>query len=316
VIHQMGGLLSLAQQSFPPHPTWGVDDIPDLMGKVVIVTGGNAGVGKETVKALLLHNAKVYLAARSVTKANAAIAELKDETGKEAIFLQLDLSDLPAVRRSAEEFISKESQLHILINNAGVMAPPAEETTVQKYDLQFGTNVIGHWLFTKLLLPVLIAATDVSPTHEKARVVTVSSSANYLTKGLDFEAFVDGPGRSKYQIWELYNKSKFGNVVVARELARRYGDKIVATSLNPGNIRTELQRHMSSWQNVMLRLMLYPVSYGALTQLYCATAPAAGDANGGFFIPWARAGKPNKAAEDLQVGEKLWEWLEEQMKKY
>ena len=112
------------------------------------------------------------------------------------------------------------------------MISPIEETTVQRYDLQFGTNVIGtrvaflfsaslsltthnhllltgHWLFTKLLLPVLFAATDASPTNEKARVVTVSSSANYLTKGLDFEAFADGPQRKKYNEWDLYYKSKF-----------------------------------------------------------------------------------------------------------
>jgi len=146
--------------------------------------------------------------------------------------------------------------------------------------------------------------------------VTVSSSANYLTKGLDFEAFTDGPRRRSYNIWELYNKSKFGNVVVSRELARRYGDKLVATSVNPGNIRSDLQRHLPSFQSTMLQWMLYPVSYGALTQLYCATAPAAADANGKFFIPWARMGKSNAAAEDLHVGEKLWDWLEEQRNKH
>lgn len=121
--------------------------------------------------------------------------------------------------------------------------------------------------------------------------------------------------------------------MVARELARRYGDKIVSTSLNPGNISSDLQRHMPKWQLLMIvglslvfllflanlgtqRWMLYPVSYGALTQLYCATAPGAADANGGFFIPWARLGKSNKAAENLDVGEKLWRWLEEETKKY
>jgi retinol dehydrogenase 12 len=121
----MGGIISLAQQSFPPSPTWSVNDIPDLSDKIFIVTGvstctqsdpgvillnlvsgGNAGIGKETIKVLLTHNAKVYLAARSATKANAAIAELKDQTGKEAIFLQLDLSDISSVRKSAKEFLS------------------------------------------------------------------------------------------------------------------------------------------------------------------------------------------------------------------
>ncbi|KAI9443884.1 NAD(P)-binding protein [Lactarius indigo] len=308
----MGATLSLFQQSFPPKPTWGVDDIPDLTGKVILVTGGNAGVGKETVKHLLAHNAKVYLAARSAQKANEAIAELKNETGKQAIFLQLDLSDIPAIRKSAQEFLSKESQLHVL----GVMMSPVEQVTVQKYDLQFGTNVIGHWLFTRLLLPALFAATDASPSHEKARVVTVSSSANYLTTGLDFYAMADGPERKQYSEMELYNKSKFGNVVVARELARRHGDKIVSTSLNPGNIRTELQRHMPWWQRTVLYWLMYPVSYGALTQLYCATAPSAADANGKFFVPWARVDEPNKAALEPQLGERLWTWLENETKKY
>ncbi|KAI9437374.1 NAD(P)-binding protein [Lactarius psammicola] len=313
----MGATLSaIWHQAFPPKPTWGVDDIPDLTGKVIIVTGGNAGVGKETIKHLLAHNAKVYLAARSAQKANEAIAELKNVTGKEAIFLQLDLSDIPAIRRSAQEFLSKESQLHILINNAGVMMCPKEQVTAQNYDLQFGTNVIGHWLFTQLLLPALFAATDVSPSHEKARVVTVSSSVIYITKGLDFDAFADGPERVKYSELELYNKSKFGNVVMARELARRYGDKLVSTSLNPGNIRTELLRHKSAWQKAIIYSYMYPVSYGVLTQLYCATAPSAADANGKFFIPWARVGEPNKAALDPQVGERLWSWLEDETKKY
>ncbi|KAH9028045.1 NAD(P)-binding protein [Lactarius deliciosus] len=312
----MGGHLSVLQQSFPPKPKWGVNDIPDLTGKVILVTGGNTGIGKETVKQLLAHNAKVYLAARSAQKANEAIAELKNETGKQAIFLQLDLSDIPAVRKSAQEFLSKESQLHVLINNAGVMMSPKEQVTAQKYDMQFGTNVIGHWLLTELLLPALFAATDAAPFHEKARVVTVSSTVNYLTTGLDFDALADGPKRTQYGELELYNKSKFGNVVVARELARRYGDKIVSTSLNPGSIRTDLLRHQPGWRNALVHWLMYPVSYGALTQLYCATAPSAADANGKFFIPWTRLGEPNKAALDPQVGERLWSWLENETKKH
>ena len=126
----------------------------------------------------------------------------------------------------------------------------------------------GPWLFTQLLLPALLAATNASLSHEKARVVTVSSSANYLTTGIDYYAIADGPERTKYSELELYNKSKFvrsnceknrlicrpvsqGNVVVARELARRHGDKIVSTSLHPGNIRTDLQRHFSGWQDAL-----------------------------------------------------------------
>jgi len=170
----MGNLFSIIAESFPPHPIFTVDDIPDLSGQIIIVTGGNTGIGKETVKELLNHDAKVYLAARNQEKAFAAIKELSEVTGKEAIFLKLDLSDLKGIKAAAEEFLSKETQLHVLFNNAGVMVPPVEQLTADGYDLQFGTNVLGHFYFTKLLLPTLIATAKTS-SDGKARVVNTSS---------------------------------------------------------------------------------------------------------------------------------------------
>ncbi|KAH8814642.1 hypothetical protein DL96DRAFT_419356 [Flagelloscypha sp. PMI_526] len=115
----MGNTLSLISEAFPPSSKFKVEEIPDLSGKIALVTGGNTGIGYCTAKALLEHNAKVYLAARSEVKAMAAIEKLKSETGgKEAIFLQLDLGDLVGIKRSAQEFTRNESQLHILVNNA------------------------------------------------------------------------------------------------------------------------------------------------------------------------------------------------------
>ncbi|KAI0058521.1 NAD(P)-binding protein [Artomyces pyxidatus] len=312
----MGNLLSAAAQSFPPKPKWGVDDIPDLTGKVTIVTGGNVGIGKETVKALLAHNAKVYMASRSEDKAKAAIEELKAATGKEAIFLKLDLADLPSVKRSAEEFLSKEKELHILFLNAGVMACPVDWTTEQKFDMQFGTNVIGHFLFTQLLLPAVFAATESSPTHEKARIVTTSSSAIYFTNKINFNAITDTPARRKMSPWDLYHPSKFGNVVVARELARRYGDKIVSTSLNPGNLKSNLQQHLPWLQFKITQWISYDVPLGALTQLWAGTSPEGADFNGKFLIPWARIGEPNPATKDPKLAEKLWAYLEDAVKDY
>ncbi|KZV61496.1 NAD(P)-binding protein [Peniophora sp. CONT] len=309
----MGVTLSLLSQSYPPKPKWTVDDIPDLSGKVIIVTGGNAGVGKETVKALLQHNAKVYLAARNPERVNSAIEELKTATGKEAIFLQLDLSDLIAVRKSAEEFLAKEQMLHVLINNAGVMACPMDQLTAQGYDMQLGTNVVGHYFFTTLLLPALEAA---ATNGEKARVVNVSSTAAYFASGLLFDSARDGPERRKHITWDMYNTSKLGNVLFARELARRYGDKIVSTSLNPGNLKTDLQRHLPGWQQTLINLILYPSPMGAITQLWAGTAPEAVDFNGKFLIPWARVGPTPAKAQDPALGEKLWTWLEEQCKDF
>ncbi|KAI0792827.1 NAD(P)-binding protein [Abortiporus biennis] len=304
---------AMVTQGFPPKSKFSVDQIPDLTGRVIIVTGGNTGVGKETIKALLNKNAKVYMGARNQAKAEAAIADLKNETGKEAIWLELDLGNLAKVKKAAETFLSKEKELHILFNNAGVMIPPIEYITDDGYDLQFGTNVIGHWYFTELLMPALFAGKETSPDGY-ARVITTSSSGAYFDT-LHFETFKDGPERKKLGTQSLYFQSKFGNVVVAREVAKRYADRgILSMSCNPGNLKTELARHASSFQRSLISLIVYPASYGALTQLWGGTMPETIQYNGWFLIPWARAGRCREEAYDPVLGEKLWNWLEEQIK--
>lgn len=310
----MGNALSNALQAFPPKSKFSTDQIPDLSGQVIIVTGGNVGIGKETIKALLQHNAKVYMASRSKDKADTAIQELKAQTdGKEAIFLELDLGNLASVRKAAEEYMSKETELHVLVNNAGVMWPPVDHLTSDGYDLQFGTNVLGHFFFTKLLIPALVAGAGASQ-DQHSRIVNVSSSASYL-ETLHWNTFKDSAERKKMSPNALYCQSKFGNVVVAREFAKRYADKgIVSTSLNPGNIETDLLRYVSPLKRRLLNLLLYPASQGALTQLWAGTMPETLDYNGKFLIPWARVGRCRKEAYDDQIGERLWNWLEEQVK--
>ncbi|TEB33119.1 NAD(P)-binding protein [Coprinellus micaceus] len=299
---------------YPPKSTFSVDDIPDLTGKVTIVTGANAGVGKETAKALLNHNAKVYFAARSQEKAEQAIQELKTETGKEGIFLKLDLGDLRSVKASAEEFLRKEDALHILFNNAGVMAPPVENVTAQGYDLQFGTNVLGHFYFTRLLIPALLNATK-SSRDGKARIVNTSSSGSYIA-AINFDTLKDSALRRKKGAQELYSQSKLGNVLVSNELARRYGSQgIVSTSLNPGNLDSELTRHWNKVQTKVVRaLILHPVPFGALTQLYAGTTEEGANLNGQWLKPWARVGQhPNPLARDERLAKELWEWCEAQV---
>jgi len=302
---------ALINQSIPPKSQFSVDDIPDLSGKVIIVTGANTGVGYETAKALLLHNAKVYMANRSIEKSEAAIKKLNDETGKDAIFLKLDLASLKSVKAAAEEFISKEKELHVLFNNGGVMAPPIELLTEDGYDLQFGTNVLGHYYFTMLLMPALLAGT-ITSGDGKARVVNTSSST-HMFSNMNFDTFMDGPARKRMGPQTLYSQSKHGVVVWATELARRYGDQgIVSTSLNPGNLKTNLQRHLGCIQKPLVDLLLYPVPYGALTQLYAGTSPEGKDFNGMYLIPWARIGEARADTQDSKVGQELWTWLEEQ----
>ncbi|KAI0319298.1 hypothetical protein OF83DRAFT_1282014 [Amylostereum chailletii] len=297
----MGNYFSFFSQAYSPKPQWGVDNIPDLSGKVTIVTGRKFGLWKRD---------------REERRAGTGCyqpVEGGDRPG--GFFLLLDLADLKSVRRSAEELLFKEKKLHILFNNAGVMSCPVDLVTEQGYDMQFGCNVIGHFLFTQLLLPVLQSSGTPS---DKARVVTTSSAASYLTNNLNFDAFVDGDVRRRHSTTALYAMSKFGNVVVSRELAQRHGDTVVSTSDNPGNIITPLYRHVSRIQFAVVTFIfnLKPEPFGALTQLYAGTAPETSDANGKFFIPWAREGRPNPATQDVALGEKLWTWLDNECNKY
>ncbi|OAX33476.1 NAD(P)-binding protein [Rhizopogon vinicolor AM-OR11-026] len=303
----------IRESLFPPATQFHASDIPDMSGKVVLVTGANAGIGKETARVLLTKNAKVYIACRDKAKGEAAIRELKDSTGKDAFFLQLNLANLKSVKAAGEEFLSKEPLLHVLFNNAGVMTPPVEMITDDGYDLQFGTNVVGHFYFTKLVMPALLAAAATS-SDGTARVVNTSSNGHWFD-GLDYNTFRDSPARRKKSSSGLYAQSKTGNIVFSAELARRYGGQgIVSTALNPGGIKTELARHQSSLNQMFLNMLLHDVSYGALTQLYAGTTAEGAKLNGKYLIPWARIGDPRADTQDPQQGKELWNWLEEQVK--
>ncbi|KAG8747717.1 hypothetical protein FRC10_011844 [Ceratobasidium sp. 414] len=320
------------KETFPGQPRWSIDQIPDLTGQVMIVTGGNAGIGRETCKVLLNKGAKVYLAARSKSKADEAIEWLKSETGGKApVFLQLDLADLASVRRAVDEFKQKEQKLDVLFNNGGVMTPPIDMKTSTGYDIQFGTNVLGHYLFTVLLLPVLIHTAQTSPRGH-ARVVNVASSGHWFAPkgGVDYSTLVPNDPtsearRRKLGTQRLYAQSKWGNVVFANELARRYESQgVISTSLHPGGIKTELQRHLtlgSIAETLLLNAvhafqnsLLWPAPYGALTQLYAGTTPEGNRFSGQYLIPWARHSKSRADTWDEEAGRKLWAWLEEQVK--
>ncbi|KAL0955504.1 hypothetical protein HGRIS_001742 [Hohenbuehelia grisea] len=310
----MGVLGDLIDHLFVGKPKWTVEQIPDLSEKVIIVTGGNTGIGKETIRALLNRNAKVYMASRTEERARAAIADLKADTGKEALFLHLDLANLASVRKAAAEFLSQERELHVLFNNAGVMWPSVSLVTDDGYDLQFGTNVIGHFLFTQLLMPVLLSTAQASPDRQ-ARIITTSSIGGYLGH-LDYDTFKDSAKRRSCFRHTLYAQSKYGNVVVAREIARRYADKgIVSISLHPGTINSELPRYMPGYSVLgkLAPLLLHDSAHGALTQLFVGTTPDAAEYNGKYFVPWARLGNPHPTTQDPEVAQRLWAWLEKEV---
>ncbi|KAK7025255.1 hypothetical protein R3P38DRAFT_3269965 [Favolaschia claudopus] len=292
--------LDILSQSFPPKTKFTENDVSDLTGKVCIVTGGNSGVGKETIRVLLNHNAKVYMASRNQSKAEEAIKELEEQTGKQALFLKLDLGDLKTVKASAAEFLSKESELHILFNNGGVMMPPVEDRTADGYDLQVravrcmrGGYVLSFSpVWDKCNRTILLHSTPPAQppcraktsSDGKARVVN-TSSAMHLMNNHDFKIILDDKKRKKAGAQALYALSKFAFVAYSAELARRYGDQnLVVTSLHPGVIKTDLHRHMNGALgaviNVMEKTILHDVSYGALTQLYAGTSVEGAQLNG------------------------------------
>ncbi|KAG9225993.1 hypothetical protein CCMSSC00406_0009090 [Pleurotus cornucopiae] len=265
----MGIVQSIFLAIFPGKPKFSVDEIPDLTGQVIIVTGANTGIGKETVKALLAHNAKVYIAARNEEKTRVAIQDLKAATGKEAYYLHLDLADLKAIKQAAAEFLR------------GVMTPPIEQTTADDYDLTFGTNALGHFYFTSLLLPTMSATAK--ETGNPSRVATTCSLGSFFARSIDYETLkgASNPKRLKKGSQYMYAQSKFANLVFAVELARRYsGEGIVSIGVNPGNIQSDLQRHFGTLEHIFIDWMLFPTSMGALTQLYAGTVPEAEKYNG------------------------------------
>lgn len=230
----MGNQIS---QMFPPTAAFTESSLPSgsLKDKVFIVTGASAGVGKELTRLLYSLNGTVYLAARSKERANAAISWIKEthptSQGRLEI-LHLELADLDSIKPAAEDFLAREKRLDVLFNNAGVMIPPQGSQTKQGYELQLGTNCLGHYAFTKLLTPLLL---QTAQTSEKGavRVVWVSSSAAHLgapSGGVDMQNL---DYRSEKFAFHKYAVSKGGNVLHALEMQRLYGKDGVFSVVSP-----------------------------------------------------------------------------------
>ncbi|KAJ6568673.1 NAD(P)-binding protein, partial [Mycena capillaripes] len=289
-------------------------DVPDLSGKIVLVTGGNSGLGYETVKVMLLKNATVYLAARSASKGNAAIAELETGTGKRAQLIELDLADLRSVRKAAEAFLGRESRLDILFNNGGIMIPPTDLLSSQGYDKQFGTNVLGHFFLTELLLPALTA----SHAHSSipARIINTSSSGHMVSpkRNIFFDAVKGGPARDELIKKNLYGASKAGNIFVSNYYAKNHNDVLVSCSLHPGYIKTGLQRDAGSIFKFIAGLAFSPAHVGAYTQLWAATTASAEEINGKYFVPVGVSKTPGGPLADTVLEAELVAYLKNAVK--
>ncbi len=264
-----------------------------------LVTGANTGIGKATAEELARRGGRVYVAARSAAKGEAAVAAIKAATGSDSVwFLALDLADLPSVRACADAFLARREPLHVLVNNAGIGG--AHGVTRQGFELMFGVNHLGHFLLTQLLLDRL---TESAP----ARVVTVASDAHYSARGIDFDV-LRRPARGITGL-PAYGVSKLCNVLFSAELARRTGGTGVhAYALHPGVVASDIWRRVPWPVRPLVTRRMLSVSDGAATSVYCATSAEVAQESGLFYDKCAvreasAVATPSLAAELWQRSE-------------
>jgi NAD(P)-dependent dehydrogenase (short-subunit alcohol dehydrogenase family) len=279
-----------------------ISDIPDQSGRTAIVTGSNSGIGRAAAAALAANGAHVVLAVRTLDKGRAASASMNGSTEVR----ELDLADLASIRRFASEW---DGEIDLLINNAGIMIPPLSRTA-DGFEMQFGTNHLGHFALTNLLLD------DVT-----GRVVTVSSAA-HRQGSIDFDDL--NWERRRYRAWSAYGQSKLANLLFTAELQRRLsaaGSTVLATAAHPGYSSTNLQFHsgnklMDAISVVGNRTIAMDENGGALPTLYAALAEIPGNsyAGPGGFMEVRGAPKLvgcTSAAMDMDAARRLWDASEQ-----
>jgi NAD(P)-dependent dehydrogenase (short-subunit alcohol dehydrogenase family) len=289
---------------------WDVKEIPDQSGRIAVVTGANSGLGLVTARELARARARVVLACRNLDKGHAAVDEIRAAVPDAQVQLEeLDLASLASVRGFAERFRATHDGLDLLINNAGVMAPPRRRTA-DGFELQFGTNHLGHFALTTALL-------DKMEGREDARVVTLSSTAHRMGR-INFDNL---NGDRHYFRWNAYGQSKLANLLFALELDRRLrasGSTVKSLAAHPGYAATNLQSAAAPLVDRLVRKVGNAVvaqsdEMGALPILYAATQPGL---EGGTYVGpdsfreqrgHPTIVQPNGRARDPETARRLWE---------
>lgn len=283
---------------------WTTKDIPDLQGKIIIITGANSGIGYEAARALAAKNAAVIMACRNLEKGQKALEQIRAETSDANLkLMQLDMANMDSVGKFAQEFLSEFNKLDVLINNAGVMATPYGKTA-DGLEMQIGTNHFGHFLLTGLLFDLLKSTLN-------SRVVTVSSYAHFMGK-INFD---DLNSEKSYQKWLAYGQSKLANVLFAYELNRKTSQESgnpLSVVVHPGYAATNLQ-HTSWFFNMLNPIMAQSQEMGALPTLYAASSP---NIEGGEYIGpdgflgqrgFPKKARSSRASYDRETARRLWE---------
>ena len=268
----------------------------EIAGKTCLVTGANTGIGRSTALGLAARGASVVLACRNVPKAEAVAKDLRETTGNKEIFVHpLDLSSVAATRQSAERYLESGRPLDILINNAGLAGQRG--LTTDGFELAFGTNHLGHFLFTLLVLDLLRASPG-------ARVVVVASNNHRYPKAIDYQR-VREPTRTVTGLRE-YGVSKLANVLFASELSRRLAPDAVATySLNPGRIASDIWKRVPWPIRPLFMRTMKTNEEGAQTSLMCACSRDLATHSGRYYNQCVEE-TPSKAARDQALATELW----------
>ncbi|KAL2063694.1 hypothetical protein VTL71DRAFT_5499 [Oculimacula yallundae] len=295
-----------------------VGDIPNLSGKVILVTGGNSGLGAESVLQLAKHNpSQIYLAARTEAKANTAIATIKEKVPNASItYLELDLTSFASIKKAADQVSQGAGRLDILLNNAGIMATPSGMTK-DGYEIQFGTNHMGHALLTRLLLPTLQKTAKEQGPDADVRIVNLSSAAHQWapTGGLLLEQCKTD--MQSTNTWARYGQSKLANILYTKALATRFPE-IKCVTVHPGSVNTGLRRgpaesypYLKLPIGYLTRFVTVGVAHGALTQLFAATSKDA--KTGTYYVPTAKEDPGNEYARDQKLVDRLWEYTQKEL---
>ena len=271
-----------------------------LIGRVALITGANTGIGLVTARELQKRGAHVFIACRSVARAQVALDSIRSglSTAPGCVpieVLALDLGDFDSVRQCAQAFLQRGAPLHLLINNAGLAG--SRGLTNSGFELAFGTNHLGHFLLTQLLLDRIISS---SP----ARIVTVASRAHTRVSGIDWEA-VRKPTKTRAGLPE-YGVSKLANVLFSAELSRRLaGSSVTTHSLHPGVVASDVWRAVPWPFRSLIKLGMISVEEGAATTLHCATDVEAGHETG-LYYDKCRVKTPSRVGQDSALAVELW----------
>lgn len=277
-----------------------------MENKRVLITGGNAGIGKATAIALARKGAEVIITARSEAKAQVAVAEIaKAAASNKVSYLLLDLSSQHAVRNAAQEFKAKYDRLDVLVNNAGCYFSDLQ-LNVDGLEMQFATNHLGHFLFTNLLVDELRATGN-------ARIINLASIAHKYTRELDLDDI--NYQKQEYGGWHSYSRSKFCNILFTNELAKRLEKHgIVVNAVHPGGVRTAIAEKNANWFTKLGWIAMKPffitVEQGAATSIHLASSALVANETGGYWVKSKRH-HSNRPSQSPELAAALWKKSEE-----